>query len=161
MRKAVVVIVLLLFLPCVALSEETKLKFKVYVDVSGDEKIKNITEQCISKGLRSFYDVVITDIDPDFIISILADQMEYSMELPGPIVHVIIVERNISDRILPYLNTKLFFEAYKEKSADVLNSMKIKEYSALYYSKAKDLEKNCEEMVIYFDKNVLNKYRKK
>lgn len=147
---------LLCFLPAVCLAEDLDpFSTKVFVSVSANEKIKGVIKSYINSELRSTEGIVLTDVSPRWVLSIVALEVETKGGIrTGVVLSTVVLEsfdnRYVVSQVLP-------------KSKEVVSSFTsgLYRYSDhwIHTGDLLDLKNMCDTIVAIFDTNHIKPVR--
>jgi hypothetical protein len=152
--------VLALFCSCVlfspAIAEDLQpFSGRVQVSVSANESIKGKIESYLSRELRSLGDVVVTDDNPRWILSVVALESESKSGYKTGV--------DLSVVILEPFNNQFFVDMVPEKSKELASSMTSSLYSYsghwLRVGAPEDLRSICNGIIADFDSSELKEAR--
>jgi hypothetical protein len=141
---------LLGILPAVGLARDLQpFSVRVFVSVSADEKIKGLIKSYISSALKNQGGVVLTDVSPRWVLSIVALEPETKGGLKmGVILSTVVLE--------PFDNRHVVSMA-SPKSKEVVSffTSGLYRYSAhwIHTGALRDLKTLCETIAVNFDTN--------
>ena len=157
MQFRVVLTFCLLFVSCTASAEPVPpYSGRVLLNVTATEKLKAEVESYVGRELRSLGDVVVTNDKPDWILNILAmEQKDMREQKVGVILSIVILQ--------PF-NNQLVVSVVPERSKEWVSHWTSHLYSLSTYSvqfgPPESLRKLCNEIVVTFDSEQVNKERK-
>ena len=150
MRTRICMAFLLCSLPVLCLAQDLQpFSARVSVSVSGHEKIKGLIESHITSELRRLGDIVVTDVSPRWVLSIVAVESETKGGLKlGVILSAVVLE--------PFDN-QYVVSLVSPKSKEAVSSFTsgLHRYSDHWISTgaSQDLKTMCEKIVTDFNSN--------
>jgi hypothetical protein len=150
MRTRICVGFALCLLPVVCLSEDLEpLSCSVSVSVSASENIKGLIENDISAELRSVGGIVLTDVSPSWVLSVVALELETKGGLKTGVI--------LSTVVLESFDNRYVVSQALPKSREAVSSFTsgLYRYSDhwIHTGTLRDLKSLCETIVTNFEAN--------
>ncbi len=154
--SATILLIATLVLPNVTLPANESPTYRVILSVSGDESKKNLIESYLSRELRALGDVVLSNEDSDYIISVV----EVVITSKGGNENGIALSTTISRRFQNDFLSSMFKDDQVKYGMFWTNDLFFYPEHWLQLGSMEDIKSICVDIIADFDTKILQERRK-